>query len=113
MPRNQPLPAILDLNSPLPNISRSIEQKEHTRRVRFGPECIDGRKAARTQTIGPMVDLTVMATLSAGLMVIDDHSAPVSPIHVARLSARSFRQSLSRGCKIPALAHYPGQRTQN
>jgi hypothetical protein len=71
MPRNQPPPAVLNLRSPLPNIARCIEQKEHTRRVGFGSQCIDGGKAARSQTVGPMVDLTVVATLSARLMVID------------------------------------------
>ena len=85
MPRNPSLPVILQPLSPLPNIRRSVQQKIHPWRVRFGSQCIHRGKSVRPETVRPKSDLSVVATFPAGLVVVDDQAA-------------------SRSCKFPKLA---------
>jgi hypothetical protein len=75
MTRNHPLPAFPDLLRPLPNISRSIQRKEDPWRVRSGTQCIHRGEATFPEPVSPMLDLTVMTTLPAGLMVVDDQAS--------------------------------------
>ena len=74
VPRDQTLPVLGDLPRPLPNIGRCIQQEQHTGRIRFGSESIDHRKPTSAQTAGPMLDLSVVSTCMAGVMVIDDQA---------------------------------------
>lgn len=69
------MPVQSDLLSPWPNVSGSIEQKENTGRIRFGSQGINRREPVPSETVGPMIDLGMMAALSAGVMVIDDQAA--------------------------------------
>ena len=75
MPGNPRLPVCGDLLRSLPNVSGSIEQEEDPWRIWSGSERIDSSKSAYSQPVSPMLDLGLMTTLSAGMMVVDDQAA--------------------------------------
>lgn len=74
MPRNPSFPFHCYLLGPLPNICRSVKQKEHSRRIRSGPHSVHRGKSARTVASSPMFDLRMVSALPASVMVIDDQA---------------------------------------
>ncbi|HUB45968.1 MAG TPA: hypothetical protein VMB73_13360 [Acetobacteraceae bacterium] len=72
MPSYQPTPSLLDLLSSATDIVRCIEQEEGPWRIRLGTESIDPLETSLPQPAGPMLDLGIMSTGTAGTVVIDD-----------------------------------------
>ena len=68
-------PVSADLLRTLANVIRRIQQEENTGRVRSGSQRVHGGAPTFPETVGPMLDLSMMTTFPAGLMVIDDQAA--------------------------------------
>jgi hypothetical protein len=85
MPRDPTRPSQFDLLRPFPNVIRRIKQEEYAGCIRFGSQGVHRGKTASTEAISPMFNFRTVATLPAGVVVIDDQAAS-RPHHFAQLT---------------------------
>jgi hypothetical protein len=75
MPSDPSLPVHHDLLRPLANIIRRVHHEENTWRVRSGSQSVDGGEPNFPKTVGAMLNLSMVTTLPAGLVMRRDHAS--------------------------------------